>query len=103
MLVGSYDRPIDKMEVPVELACRIGLLLDGGKKPVPDAGLAPAVKTARYRLPGAIALWQITPRRPGAEEPQDAIKNATVICSRTASLRFLGGQQWLQSLPLLVS
>ena len=102
MLVGSHDRAIDKMEVPVELPGRITLLLDGSKEPVPDAGLAPAVKAAGHCLPGAIALRQITPGRPGAEEPQDAIKNATVVYRRTSGLRFLGRKQRLELLPLLV-
>jgi len=103
MLVGPHNRAIDTVEVPVELSGGIRLLLDRRKEPVPEARLAPAIEAARHRLPGAGALWQIAPGRPGAKEPQDAIADATVVRCGTARRRFLGRKQRLEPLPLLVS
>lgn len=101
--MGPHHRAIDKVEGPVELSGGIRLLLDRRKEPVPEARLAPALEAACHRLPGAIALGQIAPGRPSAQEPQDAIEDATVVRCGTASRRFLGRKQRLEPLPLLVS
>lgn len=97
------DGAIDKVEAPVEVPARIRLLLHGGKQAVPEAGFAPPIKTARDRLPGAIALGQITPRDAGSQEPEDAIEHAAVVPGGTTGGRFLGRKERTELLPLLVS
>lgn len=61
MLVGTDDGAIDEMHVPIELAGGIGLLLQGVKPPLKDAGVPPPVEAAGYHAPGAIALRQVVP------------------------------------------
>jgi hypothetical protein len=56
MLVRSDDSPIDIVEIPVELLCGIGALLDRGKEASPEARLAPAIQTAGDSAPGAVPL-----------------------------------------------
>ena len=102
MLVGPHDRAIDKMAVPVELTRRIGLLLDGRKEAVPEAGLAPAVQPTGHGGPRTIPCGQIAPRRPGAEDPQEAIEEAAMVHRRTSSRRFLGWKQGVKPLPLRI-
>ena len=48
----------------------------------------------------AIALGQVTPRRTGAQYPEDAVQRATIIDARYASR--LVGQQRLDHAPLEV-
>jgi len=89
MLMGTHDSPIDVVDMPIEVPLGIGLLLDGGQKLVPDPCFAPAVKPAGDGAPGAIPLWQITPRGASPEQPSDAVQNATMVSGWTAGFRFL--------------
>lgn len=97
-----YSRAIDNVESPVKLPRSITLLLDSGKKSLPDARLAPAVEAASDRPPGAVALRQVTPGGAGAEEPQDAVEDAAMVDRSTSGMRFLGWKQRLKPLPLLL-
>ena len=99
MLVGTDNRAIDIVRVPIELSGGIGLLLDGGQEVIPQASPTPAIESAGDRAPGAIPLRQITPGCPRAEDPQDTIKDAAMVHCRTAGLRLLEWEQRLQPLP----
>ena len=61
MLMGSNDRAIDIMNVPVDVALGIGLLLHGLKETLPDTSFLPAIEAAGHGAPTPIALGQITP------------------------------------------
>ena len=102
MLVGAHDRRIDIVDAPVQLAPRIGALLERGQDALPDARRAPAVEAARHRLPWAIPLGQVTPGCTGAVNSQDAVDDAAMIVRRSAGLGFLGWEQRTQPLPLIV-
>ena len=95
MLVCPDDRAIDIVDVPVQVRCGIGLLLDRGKEARPDTCLAPAVEAAGDGGPAAIPLGQVTPGGAGAEEPQDAVEDASVVSGWAASVRFLWRKQGL--------
>ena len=95
MLVRPDDGAIHVMDVPVELAGVVRLLLDGGKEACPEPRLPPAIKTAGNGAPRAIPLRQITPGGAGAEEPQDTVEDASVIGGWTACMRFLRRKQGL--------
>jgi len=103
MLVGSNDRAIDIVHGPGDLALGIGLLLHGLKETLPDTRFAPAIETAGHRAPRTIAFRQIAPRGTGAQHPQDAVEDASMIQSGSTRLRFLRWKQRLEPLPLRVS
>ena len=67
VLVSANNGAIDLMNGPVQLTRAIGLLLDGLKETLPDAGLAPAIETAGHGAPRTIALGYIAPRGTGAQ------------------------------------
>jgi hypothetical protein len=89
MLVRADDRAIDLVEIPVELLCGIGTLLDRGKEASPEARLAPAIKTAGDGAPGTVPLRQVTPGGAGTQEPEDPVEDASVIDSRAAGFGLL--------------
>src|SRR5690606_20685979 len=102
MLVGTDDGPIDVMDFPIEVTVRIRILLDGGKETLPDAGFAPALKAAVDRGPRAVALGQVPPWRTGAQNPQDAVQDAAMVCRRSSCMGSLRRQQRLESCPLFI-
>src|SRR5262245_65188083 len=87
MLVRADDGAIHIVDIPVQVRCGVGLLLDRGKEASPDACLAPAVEAAGDGGPAAIPLRQVTPGGTCTEEPQDAIEDASVVSGRAASVR----------------
>jgi hypothetical protein len=89
MLVRSDESTIDIVEVPVELLCGIGALLDRGKEASPEARLAPAIKTAGDGGPGTVPIQQVTPGGAGTQEPEDPVEDASVIGSRAAGFGLL--------------
>src|SRR5690606_29735036 len=102
MLVGTDDGPIDVMDFPIEVTVRIRILLDAGKSRVRAAGLAPALKAAVDRGPRAVALGQVPPWRTGAQNPQDAVQDAAMVCRRSSCMGSLRRQQRLESCPLFI-
>ena len=102
MLVGSNDRAIDIVNGPVALALGIGLLRHGLKETLPETRFAPAIETAGHRAPRTIAFRQSAPRGTGAQHPQDAVEDASMIQSGSTRLRFLRWKQRLEPLPLRV-
>jgi len=85
MLVGADDRAIDEVEPPIDLARRIGLLLDGGEDLVPDTGLRPAPEAGVHRLPGSVPLGQVAPGDAGGQLPEDGVEDATIVLARSAA------------------
>jgi hypothetical protein len=81
MLVGVDNRAVDVVDVAIELAVDIGLVLDRGKESLPESRFARAVKAARHRAPGPIPLRETAPGRPGTDESQDTIEDAAVVSS----------------------
>ena len=81
------------MDIPVQVLCGVGLLLDRGKEASPDARFPPAIETARHGAPRPIPLWQITPGGAGADDPQDAVEDASVGSRGAACVRFLRRKQ----------
>jgi hypothetical protein len=69
VLVRADDCAIDIVDIPIQLLCGVGLLLDRSKEASPDAGLAPAVEAASDGGPAAIPLGQVTPGGTCTEEP----------------------------------
>lgn len=100
--MGTDDGAIDEVEVPVHPTGLVGLLLQRGQDTVPDAGRTPAIEAAGNRLRAAVALGQVLPGRPRAQDPLDAIDDGTMVVIGPPGLWFLGRQQGRQARPLLV-
>jgi len=79
MLMGTNDRTIDGMEVPIKLPGCIALLLQGFQYALPDPSLLPAIKAAGYRAPGTVPLGEISPGRSGSQYPQDSIDDQAML------------------------
>jgi hypothetical protein len=86
VLVRADDGAIHRVDIPVQVPCGVGLLLDRGKEVRPDAGLAPAVEAAGDGGPAAIPLGHVTPGGTGTEDPQDAVQDASVVSGWAASV-----------------
>ena len=102
MLVGADDGAVDEVERPVEPPFRIGLALQRGQDAIPDAGLLPAVEARRDGLPRAVAFGQGAPGTAGAQDPEDAVQDGTVVLGGTAGTGLLRREQRAQALPLHV-
>ena len=89
VLMGATDGAIDIVNGPVQLASGIGLLLNGLKETLPDAGSAPAIEAAGHGAPGAIAFGHIAPGSPRTQQPQDAVEDASMVQIGSAGSRFL--------------
>lgn len=91
---------VDEVERPVEVAPLIGLLLERGQDPIPDARRAPAVEPTGDRAPRAEAFRQIPPWRAGLEDPEDPIDDPPMVMVRPPHRRPLWWEKLLQALPL---
>lgn len=79
MLVRAHLAAVDQGERAIQgvVVRRVGL--QPVRDCVPEAALLSATEAAVDRLPGSIARGQVTPQRPGAEHPHDAIEDRSVI------------------------
>ena len=71
----AHGRPVEEVERPIDLA----LLLERCQAALPDAGPLPAIAAAGDRLPRAKAFGQIAPGRSRFRNPQDTIKDRSMI------------------------
>lgn len=67
------------------------------KQPVPNPGFAPADEPVVASRRGTVTLWYLSPRRPGAEPPENAVQNPSVINARNTA--WLIGQQRFDNRP----
>ena len=69
MLVGADNGAVDIVQDPMQLAGGIGLRLQGGQDARKEARALPPIEAAGDGAPGTIALRQVPPRSPGAQDP----------------------------------
>jgi len=93
MLMGTNDRAIDRMDVPIELPGGIASLLQGFQYSLPDPSLLPPIKAAGYRAPRTVPLGEISPGRSGSQYPQDPIHDQAMIFGWTACFWLLRRKQ----------
>src|SRR5215204_1402003 len=103
MLMRADHGAIEIVDQPVQGPAAVGLRLERGEHPVPDALLAPAVEPTGDRLPAAQLRRQVPPGCAGPVQPQNRLHDPPVIVGRPARPRFLGRQQGPEPLPLFVS
>ncbi len=95
-------RAIHQVHFPVDCALAVGIALQRGPEPVPDAVLLPAVKAAGHCRPFPVAFRQVAPRGAGAQDPQDPIDDLAVLLIRSPRLRLLRWEQRFEPVPLLI-
>ena len=98
--MGADERAIDVVQIPIDPAARFGLLLDGVKHSLPEAGPLPAGDATGHRAPGTLAFGQIAPGGASAQHPSNAVQEAAMVHGWPASLGCLGWEQRLQMRPL---
>ena len=69
------------------------------KQPLPNALITPPAEPPMGVLPIAVACWQISPRRAGTQNPENGVKETTIVVRDTSPLAALPGQMWLKDLP----
>jgi hypothetical protein len=95
MLVRADNGAIHLVDILVQVPRSVGLLLDRCKEARADARFAPAVETAGDGLPGAIPCGHVAPGSTGADAPEDAIEDASMVSGWAAGVRFLWRKQGL--------
>jgi len=103
MLMGTDARAVDHRDRAVDLVVMGRLSLDLGQDPVPDPDLLPPAKPAIDRLPRAVPLRQIVPRRTRSLDPEDTVEDRAMIRVGPTGGRSLGWQQRCEAVPLVVS
>ena len=66
---------------------------------IPESVLTPALIAAVGGMPGAVACRHLAPRDTSVHDPEQALKQAPVLHRRTATWRFLRGQERRDLLP----
>ena len=98
-LVCPDHGAIHRVALPVQRLCGVSTLVDGGQEARPDARRAPAGEAAGAGGPAAIPLGEATPWGAWADEPQDAIEEATMVGGWATCVRFLRRKQGWSLLP----
>lgn len=88
--MGANDSTVHKMDLPLDMDLGICFHLKVLKKLLPQAILAPLVEAAVDGLPRAVPFGQVTPWRPGFQNPADAVDDLAMAFSRPPYFRFLG-------------
>ena len=81
---GPNDRTIDTPKVVVDLAAVVEFVQERGGDADPGAVLTPPVEGREDRLPGAVAIGEITPGGAGMQDPEDAINDRPGIVEGVA-------------------
>jgi hypothetical protein len=102
VLMRPDHRAVHEMDRPIELAPGVRIREHGLEELLPTAVTAPAAEAAGHGLPGAEALREVAPRRPGAELPEDGVEEAAMIPVRSTGARFGRREQGLHPRPLRV-
>ena len=93
MLVGTNDGGIDVMGRPVALTRGISGGLDRSQAAIPEASVLPAVEPGGGGGGWTVAGGQIGPGRTGAQNPQNAVDNGTIVMPGRPPLLPFGGRR----------
>ena len=100
--MSPNDAAVHEVQVPVDPPGCVSLCLQSLQEALPDPRLAPAIKPARHRPDGAVAIRQVAPRGARAQDPQNAVQNGAMIMIGATRPRPLRRQQWRETPPLLI-
>jgi hypothetical protein len=87
MLMRSNHTAINKVELSAKLARSMGLLLQLLQNLLPKPSFSPGVESSLYRFPSAILVWQISPGRPSAQDPTNAINRDAMVIRGSSPFR----------------
>jgi hypothetical protein len=90
----AHDRAVDHLHLPV-----VGLD-DSVHQAVPDARFSPPIEAVVRRGVGPVSFGKIAPRCAGAQYPEDAVENNSIVLGLHAAL--ILRQQRLDDAPLEV-
>ena len=93
LLVNLNNRTVDKR------IFEVGLIAQCLEQTLKNAGLGPATEPPELAVPVAKSWWQVTPRRPGANTPENGFKKQPVVFRRHPAITGLTWQVWLQPPP----
>src|SRR6185312_8071425 len=79
-------RAIDAPEVMVEQSLVVRFVEQRSDDTDPGAIATPGIEAAEHRLPRPVVLGEVTPGRPGAEDPEDAVDDRAIVAGRSACL-----------------
>ena len=99
----TRGRGINVPLVPIQQTLLVDLQLQDGQYLGKSAVVPPSAKAPVHRLPGAIALRNITPCSPAEEHPEDAVEDLAVRPPWATLHGFLLREQPCYPLPLLVA
>jgi len=101
MVVGPHDGGVDRDHPPVLVD--IATSLQRGQDAGPGAVRGPTAVSVVDRLPTAVRLRQVPPRRPGPSPPQHPVHDLAVVLPRTGPTTTQIREKGLEECPLLVS
>jgi hypothetical protein len=92
--VSAHAGAIESRKIKVDAPQLAGAPLKGIQGLLPQPIALPAAQAGLDGAPGAIALGNVAPGRPGAQAPQEAIEHLAVTDIRVAGLAAVfGGQE----------
>ena len=87
ILESAHDGTVYIVYFPVDLPNRVGFAPHFAEEAVPHARLLPTVEATGDGSPGTIAVGQVSSRRPGAQDPSNAIHDGAMILGWALNLR----------------
>jgi hypothetical protein len=85
MLVGTDDRPIDVVLLPIHLATRICPSLQLGQDTRPQPAALPPIGARGDGLPRPVAFGQVAPRCSSLGDPEYAVDDMSMIMEGAAA------------------
>jgi hypothetical protein len=89
--------------VPTQQAILVELQLQGGQQVCKSPVVPPSPEPPIHRLPRAMALRDVTPRRPAEQHPKNTVEDLTMRPPRATLHRLLLREQQCYPFPLLVA
>src|SRR2546421_8352389 len=99
---GAYIGSIHTEQIPVDVAFLVEPDLQVFEHPVDHAFSAPGIEMMVDRLPGTVALRQITPGSAAAQDPEERVQDFPRGLARPAAPTLACGKQVIDQVPLLV-
>ena len=88
----------------VEQALVVQFVEQRGDDADPGAIATPGIEAAEHGLPRPVVLGKVAPRRPGVQNPEDAVEDRAIIAGRSADLAGVGllREQGCDPVPLRI-
>ena len=74
----------------------IRLVDEFSQEVLPESLVAPAAETAVGVFPIPVVRWQIAPRSPRSQNPEDGVKEEAIVFGSSSPLAFLSREMWFE-------